>query len=60
MVGIILSKGRVTLVLFSICLKRTYMEDELSTAGVEEWNAIKQDKINELVETMPQYMEAVI
>ncbi|RPA99452.1 hypothetical protein L873DRAFT_1683782, partial [Choiromyces venosus 120613-1] len=40
--------------------KQTYMEDELWTAGVEEWNAIEQDKINELVRMMPQCIEAVI
>ena len=39
---------------------RTYTDDELWTAGVDEWDAIEQDKIDELVRTMPQRIEAVI
>ena len=39
---------------------RTYTEDELWTAGVEEWDAIEQHKINELVRTMSQGIKAVI
>ena len=39
---------------------RTYTEDELWAAGLEEWDAIEQDKIDELVRTMPQRIKAVI
>jgi len=30
------------------------------TACVEEWDAVKQDKIDELIRTMPQRIQSVI
>jgi len=36
------------------------MEDEIWVASLDEWAAIELDRIDELVNTMPPHIEAVI
>ena len=43
-----------------VALRGPFTEDEIWVACLEEWHAIEQDKIDELVKTMPRRIEAVI
>ena len=43
-----------------VALRGPFTEDEIWAACLKEWAAIEQDKIDELVNTMPRRIEAVI
>ena len=43
-----------------VALRGPFTEDEIWVACLEEWAAIEQDKIDELVNTMSRHIEAVI
>ena len=43
-----------------VALRGPFTEDGIWVACLEKWAAIEQDKIDELVNTMPRCIEAVI